>query len=119
MTATIAIRLRAKLICSPNCSLYRYRRFFRRSCLTSRVNARFFTSDNWSRSRKNVGDADGTISAKTDAPSRILRLTEYMNSSGAASYTTKQADEKNKISGILSQGMTASQPSCVLDGWEG
>jgi hypothetical protein len=56
MTATIAIRLRAKLICSPNCSLYRYRRFFRRSCLTSRVNARLFTYDNWSRSRKNVGD---------------------------------------------------------------
>ena len=28
VTATIAVRLRAKLICSPNCSLNRYRRFF-------------------------------------------------------------------------------------------
>jgi len=56
MTATIAIRLPAKLICGPNCALYCHRRFFRRSCLTSRVNARLFTSDNWSRSRKNVGD---------------------------------------------------------------
>jgi hypothetical protein len=56
VTAAIAIRLRAKLICGPNCSLYRYRRFFRRSCLTSRANARLFTYDNWSRRRKNVGD---------------------------------------------------------------
>src|SRR5438034_11751682 len=59
--------------------------------------------------------ADGIINAKTDAPSRILRLTEYINSSGTASYTRKRGDEKNKISEISSQGMTASQPSCVLD----
>jgi hypothetical protein len=54
--------------------------------------------------------ADGTISAKTYAPSRILRLTEYINSSGAVFYTKKPADEKNKVSEIFAE--------CCADTWQ-
>jgi len=39
----------------------------------------------------------GTLSAKTDVPIRILRVTGYINSSGTLSYAKKSADEKNKI----------------------
>src|SRR4029453_14863857 len=48
--------------------------------------------------------ADGIINAKIVAPSRILRLTEYINSSGTVSYTRKRGDERNKISGIGGRG---------------
>jgi len=40
---------------------------------------------------------NGTATATTTVPSRILRLTGYINASGTVSYARNSADEKNKI----------------------
>ena len=46
-------------------------------------------------------DNEGTITARTAMPSRILKLTGYINASGTVSYAKKPVDEKNKISEIF------------------
>jgi hypothetical protein len=46
---------------------------------------------------------DGTATARTIVPSRILTLTGYINASGTVSYARKPADGKNKISEIFAE----------------
>ena len=56
VAAPVPVRFRAKLICSPNCSLHRHRRFLGRSRLTDGVNMRLFASNYRSRDGKEIGD---------------------------------------------------------------
>jgi hypothetical protein len=50
---------------------------------------------------KVLATMDGTATAKTIVPSRILRPTGYINASGTVSYARKPADGKKKISEIF------------------
>ena len=56
VTSTVPVRLRAKLICRPDCSLHWHRRFLGRSRLPRGVNTRLFASNNRPREGKKVGD---------------------------------------------------------------
>jgi hypothetical protein len=67
-------------------------------------------------SGKGSADPAGMTKMKTAIPSRILRRTESINSSGAVLYRRKAAVGKKKIQKFFARGVTASQPVHKCDG---